>query len=130
MMKLMCGSILIASLGMSPLSAELLPAETLKSISEKATSEAIAEFKKEKSSKAAYDEAKLIISKKLNKVANEGFYNIVYVEVDDGTLYKELPKKKKDMLESILKEELNKLGYTVEPAKWDRIMMHWAITWG
>ncbi|CAA6803033.1 MAG: Unknown protein [uncultured Thiotrichaceae bacterium] len=130
MMKLVCGVILMASLGVNSLSAELLPAKTLKSISAKATLKAIADFKKDKESKAAYDEAKVIVSKRLNEVANEGFYNIVYVEVDDGTLYKELSKKKKDMLESILKEELKKLGYTVESAKWDSIMLHWAITWG
>lgn len=129
MMKLVYGTILIASIGVSSLNAELLPANKLKSISVKATSKAIADFKKDKQSKDAYDEAKEIISKRLNEVANEGFYNIVYVEVDGGTLYKKLPKKKKDMLESILKKELKELGYTVESAKWDNIMLHWAITW-
>jgi len=129
MARLLFGTVLIISLGVGLLNAELLSAKKLKAISAKATAKAIADFKNDKECKAAYNEAKEIISKRLNKVANEGFYNIVYIKIDDGTLYNKLSKKKKDMLENILKEELMKLGYTVESARFDSIMLHWAITW-
>ena len=83
MRKVVCSAIIIASFGISILNAELLPAKNLKVISEKATKEAIAKFKKDKKCKAAYNETKKFIADRLNKVASEGFYNIVYVNIND-----------------------------------------------
>ncbi len=133
MMKLVYSAILIASLGASIVNAELLPAKKLKSISSKATTKAIADFKKDKKSKEAYDESKKFIADRLNKVASEGFYNIVYVNINDiytkKMKYNKLNDKQKDILESILKKELKALGYNVESAKYDNIGLHWAISW-
>jgi len=130
MKKLVLLVTLCLGLNVSLLSAELKSAKELKNISVKATKQAISDFKKESKSKKAYDETKSLIANQLNKIAKEGFYDIVYVQVDDGTLYNSLSKKKKDILESILKKELVQLGYKVQSARYDSIMLHWAITWG
>lgn len=129
MKKFISVAIVIATLGVSLLGADLQSAKKLKTISAKATKLAIAKFKKDKKSNNAYNEAKSIIAKQLNEVANGGFYNIVYARVDDNTLYDKLSNKQQDILESILKSELEKLGYKVQSAKYDSIMLHWAITW-
>lgn len=135
-MKKLIGSLVaITILGVSLLGAELQSTKKLKSISTKATKEAIVKFKKDKKSKEAYDESKSFIAKRLYSTANEGFYNIVYVNINDiykdvkKMKYNKLSNKQKDMLESILKKELISFGYQVQSAKYDNIGLHWAISW-
>jgi Skp family chaperone for outer membrane proteins len=129
MRKITFGLLVIVIFGISQLNADdLLPANKTKKISAVATQKAIQEFKHNKQCQAAYNEAKSKVAEQINKVAKEGFYDIVYVRVDKGK-YDALSEKNKDLLEYLLKKELVRLGYTVEPARFDNIMLHWAVTW-
>ena len=132
MIKIIFGVLLLLSFGANSLNAndnKLLSAKKIKVVSKKATEKAIKKFKQDRKCKDAYNEAKSIVAKQINKVANEGFYDIVYVRVDDGTKYDKLSGQNKDILEYLLKKELKKLGYKVESARYDNIMLHWAVTW-
>ena len=129
MRKITFGLLVIAILGISQLNADdLLPANKTKQISAVATKKAIQEFKHDKQCQAAYNETKSKVAKQINEVAKEGFYDIVYVKVNEGK-YDALSEKNRDLLEYLLKKELVRLGYTVKPARYDSIMLHWVVTW-
>ncbi len=113
---------------------DLVPASELKAVSAKATERVIAQFLSEGKTKSAYEETKSYIASSLQELAEEGFYDVRVVQINaievKAMKYNKLNVKQKDMLETILKRELQKLGYTVESARYDNIGLHWAISWG
>ena len=132
MIKIIFGVLLLLSFGANSLNAndnKLLSAKKIKVVSKKATEEAIKTFKQDRKCKDAYNEAKSIVAKQIDIIANRGLYDIVYVSLEDGTKYDKLSYQHKDMLEYLLKKELKKLGYKVESGRDDNIMLDWIITW-
>ncbi|HAI68120.1 MAG TPA: hypothetical protein DCM38_01645 [Gammaproteobacteria bacterium] len=112
---------------------DLLPAKDLKAISQRMTARLIKAFKTQNKTRAAYEEARKFIANRLNTIAQQGFYNVLFVQINDTNTknmgYNKLTDKEKDMLKSILKRELFELGYRIESLKFDNIGLHWAISW-
>ena len=120
-------------LGLSFSGSDLLPAKDLKAISQRSTARLIKAFKTHNQTRAAYEETRRYIANRLNTIAQEGFYNVLFVQINDKNTknmrYNNLTDKEKDMLKSILKRELFELGYRIESLKFDNIGLHWAISW-
>jgi hypothetical protein len=120
-------------LGLSSAGSDLLPAKDLKAISQRSTARLIQAFKTQKKTRAAYEEVRRHIANRLNTIAEQGFYNVLFVLINEANTknmrYNKLNDKEKEMLESILKRELFELGYRIEPLKYDNIGLHWAISW-
>ncbi len=120
-------------LGLSFSGSDLLPAKELKAISQRSTARLIKAFKTQNKTRAAYEEVRRHIANRLNTIAQQGFYNVLFVLINETNTknmpYNKLTDKEKEMLESILKRELFELGYRIESLKYDNIGLHWAISW-
>lgn len=111
----------------------LQPASRLKEISEKTTEQVRKDFMATEKTRRAYEEVNRYIAEQLITLAEEGFYKITYITITEiknkNFMYNSLSDKNKDVLESLLKEDLIALGYSVKSLKHDDIGLDWAITW-
>lgn len=118
------------------LSASIIPAKDAKKISLTATKKVMHKFMHDKKTKAAYQETEKYVNTLIKKVANEGFYDIVHIQIleDFGKQsrkmkFNKLSKKEKDILKFILKNKLESLGYRVKEGKYDIMGLDWWIAW-